>query len=90
MGTALLKIKIMPESPEVDLNEIQTQAEEIILKNQGKTPKFEKEPVAFGLVALLASFAMDESIQTGLFEESLKNIPHVVSAEIIDFRRAFG
>lgn len=80
----------MPESPEANLEEIQKQAEEIILKNQGKNPNFEKEPIAFGLVALLASFAMDESIQTGIFEESLKNLPNVASAEIIDFRRAFG
>lgn len=90
MGTALLQIKIMPESPEVNLEEIQEKAEKIIKENQGQNPKFEIQPVAFGLKSLTASFAMDESIQTGLFEEKLREIPNLSSVEIIDFRRAFG
>jgi len=90
MGTALLQIKIMPESPEINLEEIQKKAEEIITENQGKNPRFEIQPIAFGLSALMASFAIDESIQTGIFEDKLKEIPKVQSAEITDFRRAFG
>jgi elongation factor 1-beta len=90
MGTALLQIKIMPETPEVNLDEIQEKAEKVILENQGQNPKFEQEPIAFGLKALKVSFAMDESIQTGLFEEKLKEIPSLSSVEITDFRRAFG
>jgi len=90
MGTALLQIKIMPESPDVNLKEIQKKAKIIIEKNQGKNPLFEIQPIAFGLSALIASFAMDESIQTGIFEDKLKEIPKVQSAEITDFRRAFG
>jgi len=90
MGTALLQIKIMPESPDTNLKEIQKKAEEIIKQNQGQNPRFETQPIAFGLSALIASFAMDESIQTGIFEDKLREIPNVQSAEIIDFRRAFG
>jgi len=90
MGTALIRLKIMPESPSANLDEIQKKAEKIIIKNQGKNPRFEKEPIAFGLIALIAGFAIDESIQTGIFEEELRKIPEVSSAEIIDFRRAFG
>jgi len=90
MGTALLQIKIMPESPDENLDKIQEKAEKIITENQGKNPKFEQQPVAFGLKSLTASFAMDESIQTGIFEDKLREIPGVKSAEITDFRRAFG
>ena len=90
MGTALLKIKMMPESPETDLDEIESQAKLIIEKEKGENPKFEKESIAFGLTALIAIFAMDESLSTDNFQEKLTNIPHVKSAEIIDFRRAFG
>ena len=88
MGTALLKIKIMPKSTETNLNEIKSQAKKIIENENGKNPKFEKEPIAFGLTALIISFAIDESISTSVFEEKLAEIQNVSSAEIIDFRRA--
>lgn len=90
MGTALLKIKMMPSSPDVDLDEIQSLAEKIITQEKGENPKFEKEPIAFGLTAVIAFFAMDESLPTDIFEKKLKEIPNVASADIIDFRRAFG
>lgn len=90
MGTALLKIKIMPESPNVDLNKIESKAKKIIEKENGKNPRFEKEPIAFGLIALIVSFAIDESLPTDIFEEKLKDIENVSSANIIDFRRAIG
>ncbi len=90
MGTALLQIKIMPESPETNLDEIKEKAKSIISENEGKNPLFEEQPIAFGLKALIASFSIDESIQTGIFEDKLKEIENVKSAEIADFRRAFG
>jgi len=90
MGTALLKIKIMPESPKTNLDEIQKKAQDIIIKNKGQSPRFEKEPIAFGLIALIATFAIDESLSTDIFEEKLQSIKNVRSANIIDFRRAIG
>ena len=88
MGTALIKIKIMPKSPKTDLDEIQKKAEKVIKNENGKNPKFEREPIAFGLTALITSFAIDETNSTSIFEEKLTEIPNVSSAEIIDFRRA--
>lgn len=90
MGTALLKIKIMPQDPQTDLNEIEAQAKKIIEKQQGKNPRCEQEPIAFGLTAVIATFSIDESLPTDIFEKELATIKHVNSAEIIDFRRAFG
>jgi len=90
MGTALLQIKIMPESPDSNLDEIQAKAEKVIQENQGQNPKFERQPIAFGLVALITSFAIDESLPIDPFEIKLSEIPNVSSAETIDFRRAFG
>jgi len=78
MGTALLQIKIMPESPDINLDEIQEKAEKIITENKGQNPKFEQQDVAFGLKSLTASFAMDESIQTGVFEEALRETTDLV------------
>jgi len=90
MGTALIQLKIMPESPNANLDEIQQKAEKLITENQGQNPKFEKQPIAFGLTALIASFSIDESNPTDPFETEISKIENVSSAEITDFRRAFG
>lgn len=90
MGTALIKIKIMPTSPEVNLEEIKTKAKEVIEQIKGKVDNFEEEPIAFGLKAVILSFAMDESKELKQIEDSLKKIENVNSIQIIDMRRAFG
>ena len=90
MGTALVTIRIMPESPNSNLNEIQNKAKEIVEKNHGKKPSTRTEPVAFGLSAVIINFALDESLSIDNIENPLKKIKDVVSAEVIDFRRAFG
>ena len=90
MGIALIKIKIMPTSPEVDLEEIKTKAKESIEKNQGKITGFDEEPIAFGLKAVIVSFELDESRELELIEEELKKIENINSVQVIDMRRAFG
>ena len=90
MGTALMTIKIMPESPQADLEAIQTKAKQIVEEKGGKTPLTKTEPVAFGLNAVILNFAMDESLSQDSFESALKEIEQVNSVEITDFRRAFG
>jgi len=90
MGTALIQLKIMPESPETNLDELQSEIEKTIKENNGNNPKFEIKPVAFGLNSITASFSMDESFPTDPFETEVSKIKGVNSAEITDFRRAFG
>jgi elongation factor 1-beta len=90
MGTALVTIRIMPESPNSNLEEIQKKAKEIVEKNKGKKPFTKTEPIAFGLNAVILNFALDESLSIDNIENPLKKIKEVVSAEVIDFRRAFG
>jgi elongation factor 1-beta len=90
MGIALIKIKIMPISPETDLEEIKKRAEELIGEGNGENCNFEEEPIAFGLKAIIVSFEIDESSPLEPIEESLRKIENVNSAEIIDMRRAFG
>jgi elongation factor 1-beta len=90
MGTALIKIKIMPSSPEVDLEEIKTKAREVIEGGEGKINDFKEEPIAFGLKAVIVGFALDESKELEPIEESLKKIENVNSVQVIDMRRAFG
>jgi|TARA_B100001971_G_C18097832_1_gene487137 elongation factor 1-beta len=90
MGTALVRIKIMPESPDIDLEEIQEKAKQIVGDNGGEKVSIKTEPVAFGLNAIILTFALDESKSVDDIENPLKNIENVSSAEVIDFRRAFG
>jgi translation elongation factor aEF-1 beta len=90
MGTALVIIKIMPKSPKSDLEKIQEQAKQIVEKNGGKKSMTKTEPVAFGLNAIILNFAIDESLSIDNIENPLKKIKEVSSAEVIDFRRAFG
>ena len=90
MGTALVTIKMMPESPQADLEAIQKKAKQIVEEKGGKNASTTTEPVAFGLNAIVLNFAMDESLSQDSFEEPLKQIEQVNSVEITDFRRAFG
>ena len=90
MGTALVTIKIMPESPEADLEAIQEKAKQIVADNGGEKASTKTEPIAFGLNAIILNFALDESKSVDDIENPLKDIENVSSAEVIDFRRAFG
>ena len=90
MGIAAIKIKLMPSSPDVNLEEIQEKAKEAIIEKGGEKPSLKIEPVAFGLNAIIINFALDESKSIDDIENPLKEIKGVSSTEIIDFRRAFG
>jgi elongation factor 1-beta len=90
MGIAAVKIKILPTSPEVDLEEIKSTAKELIEKTGGKNATFEEEPIAFGLKAIIAFFAWPEELELEGIEQSLGEIEGVSSIQVIDMRRAFG
>lgn len=86
-----LTIKIMPDDPEIDLNEIRTKAKEV--GNQFGAELLDKdqiEPVAFGLKALKLMFIIDESKGSEELAEQISSIEGVSSAEVIDMRRALG
>tara|TARA_Y100000310_G_C20595252_1_gene770168 strand:+ start:442 stop:714 length:273 start_codon:yes stop_codon:yes gene_type:complete len=90
MGTAIIKMKIMPTSPEVDLKAIEEKAKGIISKDTPSQIQSEEEPIAFGLTAVILTFTWDEDKELDSLEEALRAIENVNSAEIIDMRRAFG
>ena len=90
MANAAVKIKIMPSSTNVNLKEMEGKAKKLIEDFKGANIKFEIEPIAFGLNAIIISFAWDEGSDRESLEAKLSKIPNVSSAEIIDFRRAFG
>ena len=90
MGLAIFKIKLMPESPSVDLEEIEKAAKTIVEKEKGNSFRAEKEPIAFGLTAINIMFTREETLDSDILVEELGKISEVNSAEITDFRRAFG
>ena len=91
MGITLIKIKIMPSSPEVNLKKIEEKAKIIIEKNKGTRINFVEEPIAFGLKAIIANFEQDEKDgELEPIEKDLRKIKEVNSVEVIDIRRAFG
>ncbi|MBW2989180.1 elongation factor 1-beta [Candidatus Woesearchaeota archaeon] len=92
MAKAVITLKIMPESPEIDLAKVEEEAKKAIAEfaGEGET-KTEIEPVAFGLKALKILFVMDESKGSpDPVAEKITGMEGVNSAEIIDVRRAIG
>ncbi len=91
MADVVVTLKIMPVSPEVDLDEIQEKAEEMISGFGGDVGKVKVEPVAFGLKSLNLFFVMDEAIgSTDDLEEQVSEIEGVNSVEVTDVRRTIG
>ena len=90
MGTAAIKIKIMPANPKANLDNIQKKAEEIIKNSGSKNVRSEREPIAFGLTAIITLFSWKEEDSTDDLLDKLREIEDISSAEVIDFRRAFG
>lgn len=88
MGITAVKIRIMPVSPEVDLEKLEKEAKIQIEKEGGKNPNFEKQPIAFGLNALEILFAWPEEKELEGLEEKLKKVENVNSVQVTDIRRA--
>lgn len=90
MATVAVKIKIMPVSPETDLEKIKIRVIEKMEREGIKKPMFEVQPVAFGLKALIVTFGWPEEKELEKFENSLKEIEGTNSTEVVDMRRAIG
>jgi len=92
MANAIITLKIMPKSPEINLSNVEVEAKKAIadFAGEGET-RSEQEPLAFGLKALKIIFVMDESKGgTDALEENISKIDGVNSVEVTDVRRAIG
>ena len=91
MGNVLVIFKIMPESVEVNLGKIEGSVKEAIEGFGGVLSNIEKEPIAFGLVALKVFCSLDEkNSNLDPLEDQLRNLKGVASVEVVDVRRAIG
>ena len=89
-ATAAIKIKIMPEGLDTNLDEIKAGVKKNIESEGGVVNNFEEEPIAFGLKALIVTFAWPEEKDTEIAEALVKKVAGVSNVDIIDYRRAIG
>lgn len=92
MGFAICTVKIMPESPEVDMQALKEKSIAIVREFVGDSEIRESiEPVAFGLNAIKIIYVFNEKLgNPDVVPEKLAELEFVNSAEIVDVRRAIG
>jgi len=92
MAKAIITFKLMPESPDVNLEEVSMKAEEIARKAGAIGQMQQKiEPIAFGLkaVLILAMYEVEGSDFDGIAEK-MATIEGVQSAEVAKMDLALG
>ena len=92
MAKVVVTLKIMPESPDIDLDDLSQEVLKKVKNFAGNTEtKVQKESIGFGLSALKILFVVDES-KSNLdpLENSIRDIEGVNSVEVEDVRRAIG
>ncbi len=92
MAKAIITFKLMPESPEIDLEAIKKEAQEIA-KNAGAIGQMQvkEEPVAFGLkaVLVLAMYSVDDA-DFDAIAAKMESISGVQSAQVAKMDLALG
>jgi elongation factor 1-beta len=87
MGKVAAKMKVMPQSPDIDLDALQERLEES-LPEGAKIQGFGRDDVAFGLVALLpAVIVPDDAGGTEAVEEAFAAVEGVESVKVEEVGR---
>ncbi len=81
------KYKLMPESPDADLDAIQEAAKKIVEEFGGENKEYTIEPIAFGLKAVIVFFFYPDDKETDELENKFTAIEDVASAQLIDMRK---
>ena len=87
MGKVAAAIKVMPNSPELDLDELRDRLE-TALPEGAKINSVETEDVAFGLVALIPTVIVpDDAGGTESVEEAFSSVEGVESVSVEEVGR---
>lgn len=87
MGKVAANMKVMPASPDVDLDDLQERLE-ASLPEGAQINGFERDDVAFGLVALLPTVIVaDDAGGTEVVEEAFAEVDDVESVSVEDVGR---
>ena len=87
IGIAGVKMKIMPETPEIDMKELEHKVKAIVVAEGGINNAYEIEPIAFGLKALIAFFQWPEDKALEKVEEEINALDNIKSVQTIDIRK---
>ena len=83
MGKVLATIKVMPDGLEVDINKLEEE-----IKQKINPERIDKQPIAFGLVALMIEKVIaDDGGEIEKIENTLKSIEGVSSIEVTNLTR---
>lgn len=88
MASVMVSVKIFPSDIVSDMRDLQDKITKT-LEGKASIYKFEEEPVAFGLVALIAHIKMPEDVE-GLMdevEERLKSLEGISEVQVLVSRR---
>ncbi len=81
MGSVAVIVRVMPESPEIDLEKLKSALKQKLPSIQD----IQEEPIGFGLKALkLVAIVNDAGGETDAIEGKLNTIPGVERAEIVE------
>lgn len=87
MGKVAAGIKVMPESPELDLEVLEDRLE-AALPEGAKINRIDREDVAFGLVALFPTVVVpDDAGGTEAVEEAFRSVEGVESVSVEEVGR---
>jgi elongation factor 1-beta len=87
LAKVIAQIKIFPTETTVDLVELRRKVEKALPVGTA-VARFDEEPIAFGLVALVARVAMPEAEgQMDKVEEALKSVDDVSEIQVVNVWR---
>ena len=87
MGKVAAVLKVMPQSPEIDLDALQERLEDS-LPEGAKINRVERDDVAFGLVALIPTVVVpDDAGGTEAVEEAFSGVEGVESVKVEEVGR---
>jgi len=88
MARVLASIKIFPNDANIDLNALKAKIQSS-LPPGSTVQKFEEEPVAFGLIALIAYVVLPEDAagQMDKVEEAIRSVEQVSQIEVLRMGR---
>ncbi len=87
MAKVVITMKVLPDSPERNLEELRKQVEEKIKSEGGVLYKESIEPIAFGISAVVISFIMDEDKGSEGVLEAVRSIEGTGDVQISDMTR---
>lgn len=87
MGKVAAVLKVMPDSPDIDLEDLEDRLEGV-LPEGAKISRVDTEDVAFGLTALFPTVIIpDEAGGTETVEEAFQNVEGVESISVDEVGR---